>query len=429
MTYLRRIWLLTVRRPKHSLRMFFMVFVFSMLGCAGNFFGNIVGSYQSMLLHDIGYKLALYREDGEEIPSRLIREINGLDSVAGCDMEMYSLVRPVNFKNAVKEDEKDVFDAPQSETVRLFGNLDTALNPRFSGNMHMEEGRIPDSGNPGALIDSYLAEENGIGIGDEVEIADPDTDKQGKIPVIGIYTMIRFPQEEQDSGENIVYSRSPYSYVFCDLQSYEEALGIEGSGSGISIYAQNMQELDRAYQEVMAMDLPAEVYELENESRNQIERGTLTSYRVLKSAASTLVSISMSVALLVLFFVTIVWMRDSYRDIAVQISLGQGRGSIILQYFIQVSVIAVLALLLSLPAGMIFVSKCGGGLVRGALAASGTLNSADMDGYLLSAIGQNMPLRAYIQSGAGYLAAAWLSVGVSAAGVLACRPRDLFHVR
>ncbi|HCT92442.1 MAG TPA: hypothetical protein DF613_13860 [Lachnospiraceae bacterium] len=131
------------------------------------------------------------------------------------------------------------------------------------------------------------------------------------------------------------------------------------TSSGIDIYAADMGTLEQVYDRIMALDLPEVLYTLDNASKGAVERGTLSSYRALKSTASVLVTISTAAALV-----------------------------------------------LAVPLGTALVSACREGPVRGALAASGALASPDMDGMLSAAIGQAVRPAAYIRLGLSYLAAA-----------------------
>ena len=93
MSYIRRLWLIIVRRVRHSLYLFLLVFLFALLGIVSCFFRNIVTNYENSVIYDIGYSLMLYRADGEEISQDVLDEISRINGFAGYNQEYDMLTR------------------------------------------------------------------------------------------------------------------------------------------------------------------------------------------------------------------------------------------------------------------------------------------------------------------------------------------------
>ena len=173
MSYIRRLWLIIVRKGRHSLYLFLLVFLFALLGIVSCFFRNIITSYENAVISDIGYSLMFYRTDGDAIPQEVLDEISRINEVVGYNQEYDMLVTPINFHNAIDHSASNVFAVPNSDMIRLYANMDTSLNPIFSNNMELLAGELPAGENSGAIIDEVLARDNNLSLGDTLLITNP----------------------------------------------------------------------------------------------------------------------------------------------------------------------------------------------------------------------------------------------------------------
>ena len=225
MSYIRRLWLIIVRRGWHSLYLFLLVFLFALLGVVSCFFRNIISSYENAVICDIGYSLMFYQTDGDAIPQEVLDEISRINGVVGYNQEYDMLVTPINFHNAIDYNASDVFAVPDSDMIRLYANTNALLNPIFSNNMELIAGELPTGENSGAIIDEVLARDNDLSLGDTLLIINQQSNNQIDIAIVGIYKASTLPKESWKlSNGSMAYGQSPYSYVFCDIPSFERLL-------------------------------------------------------------------------------------------------------------------------------------------------------------------------------------------------------------
>lgn len=427
MSYTRRLWLIIVRRARHSLYLFLLVFLFALLGIVSCFFRNIVANYENSVIYDIGYSLMLYRADGEEIAQDVLDEIAQTNGFIGYNQEYDMLTTPVNFRNVIDYDASNVFAIPNSDLIRLYANTSTALNPTFSNNMELLEGKMPTSENCGAIIDEVLALENKLSIGDTLLIQNPQTNQPTEIAVIGIYKAISLPQETWTlSSGNTAYGQSPYSYVFCDISTYERVLGYSLPLSSVILYAEDMKSLDKVSAAVADLELPRNIYQCSNLTQNKINNGT-SAARAVNSAATILTSLSLCIAAIVLFMVVLLWVRACYKDISILISLGESRYAIVLQYFVLTTIIASLALVLSLPLCYLLITNFSENFISYMFTATGNLSGLGTDKYIIFALGQKLQISDYIKSNFMLLIVVWVSTLFSSIEIFRCKPAKLFH--
>lgn len=427
MTCFRKIWLIITKRSKHSIYLLLLVFLFSVLGIVGYYFRYIIESYHEIVIHDVGYSIGLYRTDSENIPDTLLEKIKQIDGVTEINIEEDCLITPLNFSNAVEDDTSDVFVPVQSGYIRLIGNLDTSRNIVFKNNMELISGVYPCEGFKGALIDSYLAEHNGFSIGDNLVLLGSN-EKEVFVPIIGIYQSLSYPQESLlNEGGYSEYGQSPYSYVFCDLSTYEQVVGTNLSAACI-IYTQNRRSLEKVYEELTVMKLPEESYGFSDRTEGPIKNGT-TAFQSINAAADVLVTVSIVTTTVVLFFVIIVWLHICYKDIAVLISLGQHRCKVIFHIFLIVTIIVVTAEIIAIPICMFLISNCGDDLRQYVFTASGILTKFETDDYLNKAMAQSMGLSTYIKANFIYTIIAWVATCFASIEIALCNVRILFSAK
>lgn len=423
MSYIQRLWLIIVGKARHAIYLFLLVFLFALLGIVGYFFRNIVISYENTVIYDIGYSLMLYTEDNEAISQDVLEYISMLDGVVGYNQEYDMLVEPVNIHNAIEKDAANVFAIPDSEMLRLFGCTDTQLNLAFSNNMELIEGKMPATNCRGAIIDEVLAKENNLVVGDKIVIGA----KQSELEIIGIYKTLSLPQEtwKLPSG-NLAYGQSPYSYVFFDIQSYEMIIGYELPLSSVYIYATDMDALENVYSAIIQMGLQEDVYRVSNLTENKLSNGT-SAARAVNLTATLLTRLSSGLAITILFLVVLLWMRACYQDIAILISLGEGRLAIIIEYFILTTVIASVALLLALPCCYWLISNFSDLFVEYMFIATGNMSGLEMDNYMVVALEQELCVTDYIKSNLFLLVVVWVATLLSSIEIFRCKPTRLFH--
>lgn len=427
MSYIRRLWLIIVRRGRHSLYLFLLVFLFALLGVVSCFFRNIITSYENAVICDIGYSLMFYRTDGDAIPQEVLDEISQINGVVGYNQEYDMLVIPINFYNAIDYNASDVFAVPDSDMIRLYANTDSLLNPIFSNNMELIAGELPTGENRGAIIDEVLAKDNGLSLGDTLLIKNQQSNNQIDIAVIGIYKASTLPKESWKlSNGSVAYGQSPYSYVFCDIPSFERLLEYSLPLSSVIVYAENMKSLDEISTAIIDLELSESTYQVSNLTQDKLENGT-SAARAVNSAATILTSLSLFAAAFILFMVVLLWIRSCYRDISILIVMGESRSAIVIQYITVTTLIASFALVMALPLCYLLITNFSDNFINYLFASTGNLSGLEIDNYMVFALDQKLQLVDYILSNFMFLIVVWASTLFSSIEIFRCKPSKLFH--
>lgn len=427
MSYFRQLGLIIVRRSRHSIYLFLLVSLFTLIGIVSCFFRNIIDNYQNSVVYDIGYSLMLYRTDGNAISQVLLDDLSQINGVVGCNQETNMLVQPVDFKNTIAKDENNIFSIPHTDLVRLYADTDTSLNLVFKNSMKLMEGNLPSSINEGVAIDEVLASENNLTVGDTIVVRSLESGIEKGLKIIGIYKAEILPQESWTEGNGtIAYGQSPYSYIFCDFKTYENVVGHEIPRSSVVIYADNMRALRKITSSVKKLGLSEEEYHLVNQTENKLKMGTSAS-RAISSAATLLTSISVFVSGIVLFLVILLWIRACYKDISILIALGKKRCAIIRDYLLLISIISIFAIMISTPFCGLIISQFGDSLVEYTFAASGNISGLGMDNYMAYALDQPMHIVDYLKSNFEVLTLIWLATFLASIKILRCNVSKLFE--
>lgn len=426
MTYIQRLWLAIFRKSKHAIYLFLLVFLFAMLGVVACYFRNISDSYQQSVVSDIGYSLMLYRTDENSIEQELLDDIcNNVEGVLGYNQENNMLITPVNFQNAIAKDETNIFSIPQSDMVRLFANTNTTLSPVFFNHMRILNGQFPSEDNPGVIIDVVLAENNHLSVGDTITVNYNDIEET-TLNVIGMYETTSLPQEQwTEASGTIAYGQSPYSYIFCDYQSYSRVTGFDFPVSSVYIYTESLKTLDEANTYINNLELDPNEYQVANRTEGTLEHGTLTS-QAINTTAKVLTNFSVWIAAIILFLVVILWMRNSYKDISILISLGESKVSVMCDYFIIATVIALAALILSMPVSDFLIRTFDKDLIEFAFSSISKEVGKETDKYISFAMDQSLGLADYVKSNLIFLVVVWGATLCASIEILRCKPSKLF---
>lgn len=430
MTYIQRLWLTIFRKSRHSIYLFLLVFLFAMLGAVACYFRNISDSYQQSVISDIGYSLMLYRTDENSIEQELLDDIcNNVEGVLGYNQENNMLITPADFQNTIAKDETNIFSIPQSDMVRLFANTNTTLSPVFSNHMRLLSGQFPSEDNSGVVIDVVLAESNHLSVGDSITVKCDYTEEATSINVVGIYEITSYPQEQwTEASGTIAYGQSPYSYIFCDYQSYSRVTGFDFPVSSVYIYTESLKTLDEANTYINNLELDPNEYQVSNRTAGALEYGTVSS-QAINTTAKLLTNFSISIAAIILFLVVILWMRNSYKDISILISLGESKVSVMCDYFIIATVIALAALILSMPVSDFLIRTFDKDLIEFAFSSISKEVGKETDKYISLAMDQSLGLADYVKSNLIFLAVVWGATLCASIEIFRCKANTLFKAQ
>lgn len=423
MSYLHRQWLLIMRKSYHSACLFALAFFFSLFGLVGTYFSHIVTSYQELVIQDVGYVLTLYRSDDQDIAPEIREEIASIPGVSGVNMESHQLVAPVGFENIVSGEGDSAFDRQQEEQVKLVANLNIDQNIVFQNYCQLISGVLPDETHPGVLICRDLADQNRLSTGDSISLSWAD-EEAVSLSVVGIYTTTSPIQESLSSASGYEsYGNSPYSYLFCDLSSYQLVTGFTVD-DGIDIYTSSRDDLDSVFQQLSDMGYADPPYSLSNITKDMMNI-TVTAQSVTRMA-QVITGVSTVMTVISVFLLMFLWMRNNYKDAAILISLGKSRSLIVLDYYVLITVVICAALLLTNPLFALFTECHGSDIIQYAMSMFLDNNGSESEAMIQTAMAKLLSFQDYICSNMIFLGISWISTALASIEIFRCNPRVLF---
>ena len=258
----------------------------------------------------------------------------------------------------------------RTRSTEIYGNSDTSLADKFrTGAFELVEGRhIQSEDTHVALISDELAKLNYLEIGDTICITSRDgattTDdslailgQPQNVKIIGIFHVNGY----QPVGEHISENDITYNWVFSDLGTvkalrkandeslYGEEYKAEPQYRNVTFFVDDPDYLDEIIDEVKHLDtIDAKSYQISaDDTMYKSTVAPLNSIRNLIVGFVAVIVIGCTVILLIVFTM---WVKSRKKEIAIYLSLGLSKASILGQLVLEAVLIAVIASILSFGA-------------------------------------------------------------------------------
>ncbi len=212
------------------------------------------------------------------------------------------------------------------------------------------------SGGNGAIISEALAKENGLRVGDEVQLS-PREGHEGTATTVKIKGLFTVEAVQQNTG-----AAAPVhlleNKIFIDMTSGRALMGAVGADY-VDFFISDPAQVHQIIEELKTIDgidwncfaLTASVDEYEKAA------GPLLSMREL---TGTLLTIMAAVSIAVLSLIQTLFNKSRQHEMGIMLSAGISKTDILVQRFIEIAMIAVAALVLSacvIPLSWPLVSK------------------------------------------------------------------------
>ena len=255
-----------------------------------------------------------------------------------------TVVNPVNFKRI---EEADVDQSSDQLGVSLRGNLRMEYDFDVQkGNIVVNEGRMIESDDKDCLVISReLAQLNGLTVGDKLEfnsIKEREKSTVYSATIIGIYDSIQkiTPIMAGDSyrAENI---------IFTDLRFPEKAEGCENNPlyQYATFWVEDVNDYEEVKDRMKEVVICWQRYDLLDNTG--MSDTMADNFNDLSKISSLILVFVMMSAILILLFVFLFWMKNRIRELGVLMSIGRGKGTIILQILMEGLLIGAVAFVLA----------------------------------------------------------------------------------
>lgn len=283
-------------------------------------------------------------------------------------------------------------------TFTVSGVSSTALAEDFSSGSStlLEGGHITGSDTASALIESTLAETNGLSVGDTIDLSPAgDTEQTVTVTVTGIYEA-EAEADELALGRFNLTAMLPYNTIYTDIGT---ALAIgdmnaavraaaEAEAAGTEIAEPEPAGIDSV---TFYLDDPANVEPVIAwaQTLDGIDWDSFTldgndaAYAAMMAPvenaadqADTIMLVTVVAGIAVLALILTMWARDRLYETGVLLAIGESKARVVLQYVSEVLIVAVLAFALSLASGELVAQKVGDRLLQQEITAEQTADAS-----------------------------------------------------
>lgn len=263
-------------------------------------------------------------------------EINAYNAVLKGEVLLQEDLRPIDYNGIYQE------DAIAAHLVSVEADTIPSLSPAFQTE-RVKLTAVGPSGEHGALISEPLAKENGLDIGDEIQLS-PREGHAGQpvtVKISGLFT-VETVQQNTDVAAPVHLLENK---IFLDMTSGRALMGAVGADY-VDFFISDPAQVYQIIEEIKAIDgidwnsfaLTASVEEYEKAA------GPLLSMREL---ARTLLIIMVIASIAVLSLMQALFHKSRQHELGIMLSVGISKGEILLQRFMEAVFIAAAALVLS----------------------------------------------------------------------------------
>lgn len=248
-----------------------------------------------------------------------------------------------------------------------------------SGKYKLVDGRhIKPDDKHTCLISKELADYNKLSVGDKVKMYSLDADSISEFEIIGI-----FNGTEGTSGNALTVDEIPANCGFIDYATMFELFGDELDGyEQLTIYVEDPVSIQNVYDEISALpELKGKTLKLSIDTDEyHVVSAPLESLQRLVNTTIVIISV-VSIGILTLLLT--IWIRGRKKEIGILLSIGKSRANIILQFFAETFLVAVVSFAASIPFSFAAAEKAGAFMVSRVTTGTAKLNVQIDVSYLL----------------------------------------------
>lgn len=338
-----------------------IIVAFVLVALMGTYLDGLSDTYMDYFERKFGNKIIVTLVEKEtDIPIELMNKINEIEGVRGYNCSTAISIEPVNFQNFVPQIDTEFEQVSAKKESCLWGNSNTEYSEYFlDKKIEMIKGNWPRENSHDVLVEEKFAEYNSVSIGDCLMVRSIEKNLNVDLNVVGIYEMKSGIEitGTNSSGKEI-YTQSPYSYIFGDysiLKCLDPSLEYRQQYTVYVESRENIESVRNHIESILQKDDRYQVFD----SIENAEEGYSGIASVIRKSTEILLRITYISAYLILLLMTYLWMRDHYKEASIYIALGAGRFFILLEFLLEIFMIAGFGILISNVVGyqMIHIFK------------------------------------------------------------------------
>ncbi|MCD8028874.1 MAG: ABC transporter permease [Erysipelotrichaceae bacterium] len=207
-----------------------------------------------------------------------------------------------------------------------------------------------DAGTTNCVIESNLASDNDLEVGDTFTITTTNSDSEDitvTLTIVGIFEI----ESSSDMGSmNMSNRQNPMNYIYVDISTAQTLNDSTTDITSATYYLDDPDHID-AFIELAenSTDIDFETYTLD--ANDSIYQNSISSLEDMQQFANIFLWVVVGAGCAILCLILMLTMRSRFYEFGVFLSLGQSKIKIMLQQLIEVLIVAVVAFALSLGTG------------------------------------------------------------------------------
>lgn len=261
-------------------------------------------------------------KEENRITQQEVEEILNLEEVSTVNCQNKGQAFPNNFYPVTTNDSTE----ENNQKIMLFSYDDLQNDSAFyEGRYRLVSGNYITKDKRGAVINSSLADSNGLELGDDIKIENTEG-KIVSLKTVGLFLSgsERKQTEKMDSVDRIE------NQIFVDNESYSQLLGNTGYYK-VSVYCKNPEQLPTLEKQLRSI-FPEKV---SFTSSDTLYRQMALPLDQITRVANLMLVLTLITGIVIVSLLLCMWMRTRQKEAAIFISIGKSKYSIFLQVFLE----------------------------------------------------------------------------------------------
>ena len=317
------------RKKAKAILLFFVLLLVSSMILSTNMILRATKDSKAAIQEKAKSKIVLeIAKEENKITQQEVEEILNLEEVSEVNCQDKGQAFPNNFYPVTTNDSME--ENNQKITLLSYDDLknDSAF---YEGQYRLVSGEYITKDQRGAVINSLLADSNGLELGDDIKIENAE----GKIislKIVGLFLAgsERKQTEKMNSADRIE------NQIFVDNESYSQFLGNTGYYK-VSVYCKNPDE-DRGEQQLSMMEEQLRSVLSEKvsfTSSDTLYRQMALPLEQITRVANLMLVLTLITGIVIVSLLLCMWMRTRQKEAAIFTSIGKSKYSIFLQVFLE----------------------------------------------------------------------------------------------
>lgn len=311
------------RKKAKAILLFFVLLLVSSMILSTNMILRATKDSKAAIQEKAKSKIVLeIAKEENNITQQEVEEILNLEEVSEVNCQDKGQAFPNNFYPVTTNDSME----ENNQKIALLSYDDLKNDSAFyEGQYRLVSGEYIAKDKRGAVINSLLADSNGLKLGDDIKIENAE----GKIislKIVGLFLAgsERKQTEKMNSADRIE------NQIFVDNESYSQFLGNTGYYK-VSVYCKNPEQLSMMEEQLRSV-LSEKV---SFTSSDTLYRQMALPLEQITRVANLMLVLTLITGIVIVSLLLCMWMRTRQKEAAIFTSIGKSKYSIFLQVFLE----------------------------------------------------------------------------------------------